>query len=220
MKVLFLIAHPDDEAYGPYGTIITLVHQGHDVHVYCMCDGSRPGAEDVASARVDRFKFNCEIAGAEWKIWGNPDLTLEIKETTEFVTKLVADGNFDTVYTHNISDMNRDHRILAEAALVACRPKPSSTVQKLYFFEVPSSTDWTFHKIQPAFEPNEYVEICDNMIALKKGALSAYDTETYEFPDARSVEAMLTLAKYRGYQAGFHHAEAFQLVFSRCRRNQ
>lgn len=215
MRVLFLVAHPDDEAYGPYGTMLTLSSQGHDVHVYCMCNGARPGSEDVASARVDRFKFNCEIVGARWKIWDNPDLSLEIKETTEFVTKLIEAEQFDVVYTHNISDMNRDHRILAEAALVACRPKPTSTVNALYFFEVPSSTDWTFYKIQPTFEPNEYVELCDNMVELKKGALSAYDTETYEFPDARSVEAMLTLAKYRGYQAGFKNAEAFQMVLKR-----
>ena len=219
MKILFLIAHPDDEAYGPYGTIVKLVRDGHNVHVFCLCNGERPGAEDVGKARSERFILNCEVAGAEWKIWNNPDLSLDVKETTEFVTKLVDAEKFDVVYTHNISDMNRDHRILAEAALVACRPKPASTVQKLYFFEVPASTDWTFYKVQPAFEPNEYVELCDDIVDLKKGALGAYDTETYDFPDARSVEAMITLTKYRGYQVGFNHAEAFQLVFSRCRKS-
>ena len=50
---------------------------------------------------------------------------------------------------------------------------------------------------------------------LKEIALGRYNTETYEFPDARSVEAMKTLAKYRGYQVGLNNAEAFSLVFSR-----
>ena len=215
MKVVFLIAHPDDEAYGPYGTIVKLAREGHDVHVWCLCNGERPGAEGVGHARVERFKFNCEIAGAKWRVWDKPDLTLDLKETTEFVTKLFDVEKPDVVYTHNISDINRDHRIVAEAALVAARPKPTSTVLELYFFEVPSSTDWTFYKVQPVFQPNVYVELTPDIVKLKEGALSAYDTETYEFPDARSVKTMLLYLEYRGSQVGLSHTEAFQLVFSR-----
>jgi LmbE family N-acetylglucosaminyl deacetylase len=217
MKVVFLIAHPDDEVYGPYGTIVKLAREGHDVHVFCLCNGERPSAENVGSARVQRFKFNCEIANAKWKVWNSPDLTLDQKETTEFVTKLFDIEQPDIVYTHNISDINRDHRIVAEAAMVACRPKPNSSVTELYFFEVPSSTDWTFYKVQPVFQPNTFVELSDDIVKLKSTALAAYDTETYEFPDARSVEAMQTLIKYRGYQVGVSAAEAFQLVFKRNR---
>lgn len=220
MKIVFLIAHPDDEAYGPYGTIVKLVREGHDVHVFCLCDGRRPGAEDVAKARVDRFIQNCENAGAKWKIWSNPDLSLEIKETTEFVSELIAYERPDIVYTHNISDINRDHRIIAEAAMVACRPKPDSTVLELYYFEVPASTDWTFYKLQPVFQPNVYNELSPDIVKLKEGALSAYDTETYEFPDARSVKSMLLCLEYRGSQVGLAHTEAFQLVFSRNRKSQ
>jgi LmbE family N-acetylglucosaminyl deacetylase len=215
MKVLFLLAHPDDEAYGPYGTIVKLSREGHDVHVYSMCNGERPGAEGVGKVRCEHFISNCEVAGANWKIWDHNDLTLDIKEMSEFVTKLVDMEKFNAVYTHNISDMNRDHRILAEASLVACRPKPSSIVDELYFFEVPSSTDWTFSQVQPAFEPNTYIEIDADVVALKQTALEKYATETYEFPDARSVEAMLTLLKYRGYQVGYNNAEALKLVFKR-----
>ena len=114
--------------------------------------------------------------------------------------------------------MNHDQRIVAEATLIACRPKPGCSVNELYFFEVPSSTDWTFNQIQPAFQPTTYVDVSD-FIDAKKSALLRYSTETYEFPDARSVEAMTTLAKYRGFQVGFENAEAFRLVFSRCRKN-
>lgn len=215
MKILFLVAHPDDEVYGPYGTIINLVRQGHGVLVYSMCNGARPGAEDVGKARVDRFIQNCENAGARWKIWDNNDLTLDIKLASEFVSTLIDMEKPDVVYTHNISDLNRDHRILAEACLVGCRPKPNSSVKSLYFFEIPASTDWTFSQLQPSFEPTTYVNIPDDVMQIKQKSLAAYDTETYNYPDARSVEAMTTLAKYRGYQVGYNYAEAFKLVFQK-----
>ena len=50
---------------------------------------------------------------------------------------------------------------------------------------------------------------------MKKKALSKYETEIYPFPDARSVDAMVALAKYRGYQVGYNYAEAYKLVYSR-----
>jgi len=214
MKILFLLAHPDDEAYGPYGTILKLVKQGHEVTVFCLCNGERPGNEKVSADRVFAFKENCELAGVEWKIQNNPDLSLKYNETVANVTGIIDFFKPDAVYTHNISDLNNDHRIVAEAALVACRPKPTSTVNELYFFEVPSSTDWTFSQVQPVFEPNTYIDITD-YIEDKKLALARYSTETYPFPDARGVEAMETLSKYRGYQVGYNNAEALKLVFKR-----
>jgi len=215
VKVLFAIAHPDDEAYGPYGTIVTLVKQGHEVLVYSLCNGSRPTAEHVSTARCEAFIENCKTAGVSSKIWDNADLSLELNDTAHMLTKVINQEQPDVVYTHNISDINHDHQILAQAVMIACRPKPECSVKKLYFFEIPSSTDWSFHKLQPAFQPNTYVELDQDIVNLKMQALERYTTETYSFPDARSSEAMTTLAKYRGYQVGYHYAEAFQLVFDR-----
>lgn len=218
MNVLFVIAHPDDEAYGPYGTMARLSKEGHAVTLVCLCNGERPGAESVAADRVVALKTNCEQLGVEWKIWNNPDLSLELNSTAHLLTQLVNMHTPDVVYTHNISDMNHDHRIVAEATLIACRPKPECSVNELYFYEVPSSTDWTFSQVQPAFEPTTYVDISE-FVEAKQHALAKYSTETYSFPDARSVEAMITLARYRGFQVGFENAEAFRLVFSRVRKN-
>ena len=219
MNVLVVVAHPDDEAYGPYGTIAKAVQDGHKVTVCCLCNGERPGFEKVSADRVFALKANCEQLGVEWKIWDNPDLSLELNATAQLLTQLVDLHKPKVVYTHNISDMNHDHRIVAEATMIACRPKPESTVDELYFYEVPSSTDWTFSQVQPAFQPTSYVDISE-FIQAKQTALARYTTETYDFPDARSIEAMTTLAKYRGFQVGFEYAEAFRLVFSRCRKSQ
>lgn len=214
MKILFLLAHPDDEAYGPYGTIVKRVREGHDVYVFTLCNGERPGANHVSSGRINGFKQNCDNAGARWKIWDFNDLTLEVGATTNLVNDIINNGQFDVVYTHHLGDLNRDHRIIAEASTIACRPKPSCTVKELYFFEIPGSTDWASNQGIP-FIPSTYVSIDDDIARLKTGALARYDTETYEFPDARSVDAMQTLMKYRGYQSGTNHAEAFKLVFAR-----
>jgi LmbE family N-acetylglucosaminyl deacetylase len=195
------------------------VQDGHKVTLFCLCNGARPGFEKVSADRVFALKANCEQLGVEWKIWDNPDLSLELNATAHLLTQLVNMHKPDVVYTHNISDMNHDHRIVAEATLIASRPKPESTVNELYFYEVPSSTDWTFSQVQPAFQPTTYVDVSE-FIQAKQTALARYTTETYEFPDARSIEAMTTLAKYRGFQVGFEYAEAFRLVFSRCRKSQ
>jgi len=220
MKILFIVAHPDDEAYGPYGTIARKIQEGHKVMIFCLCTGKRPNApEHISKYRTEVFINNCKKIGAEYKLYDSDDLTLELNKTVNLLIPAVELYKPDIVYTHNISDMNHDHQITAEATLVACRPKPESSVDELYFFEVPSSTDWTFSQIQPTFQPNCYVDIGD-YITFKQLALSKYTTETYEYPDARSVEAMITLSKYRGYQVGFKYAEAFQLVFSRYHRNQ
>lgn len=216
MNILFLIAHPDDEAFGPYGTMIKLAREGYKVTVFCICNGERPGHSSVSADRVFAFKDNCEAAGVEFRIQNNSDLTLEYTATVTNVEGIVNHYVPDVVYTHNISDLNNDHRIVAEAAMVACRPKPNSTVKELYFFEVPSSTDWTFSQVQPVFQPNTYSELSEDIVKLKEAALARYATETYEFPDARSVEAMVTLLKYRGYQVGVKYAEALKLVLKRC----
>lgn len=218
MNILFVIAHPDDEAYGPYGTMAKLVKEGHKVTLFCLCNGERPGAESVAADRVFALKGNCEQLGIEWKIWNNKDLSLELNDTAHLLTQLISIHKPEVVYTHNISDINHDHRVLADATMIACRPKPDSSVNQLYFFEVPSSTDWTFSQLTPVFQPTTYVDITD-FIETKKQALGRYSTETYEFPDARSIEATATLAKYRGYQVGFDYAEAFRLVFDRVQRS-
>lgn len=213
MKILFILAHPDDESFGPGGTIARLAVD-NDVHVFSLCNGARPGMEEVSKTRVRSFYKACELLGAKATIHNVPDLSLTYPGTVAKVENIIIQMKPDVVYTHNMSDVNMDHRIVAEACIVACRPKPSSTVKELYFTEVPASTDWSFSKVQPVFEPNTYVDIT-NFIELKKQALALYVTETYEYPDARSVEAMEARAKHRGSQVGYNYAEAFQLVFAR-----
>ena len=215
MKILFLFAHPDDEAYGPAGTIAKL-SKDHEVTVVSLCNGARPGNEQVSSSRTVAFEQSCKLLGADFKIYDQPDCSLEYTNTLSQIEMIINYIQPDVVYTHNISDIHRDHRLVAECCVVACRPKPESNVSSLYMSEMPASTAWSFGQIDPQFIPNVYEDITE-FIDVKKTVLELYSTEIYNFPDARSVEAVEVLSKYRGYQSGFSNAEAFKLVFSKNR---
>lgn len=212
MTTLFIFAHPDDEAYGPAGTIARLSNKT-EVIVVSLAKGDRPGTEYVSESRKSNFIKSCDLLGAKSIIFDYSDCKLNYDDTLVEIEKLIKEIRPNTVYTHNISDIHRDHRLVAECVTVACRPKSNSSVRELYFCETPSSTAWSFGKIEPIFSPNTYIDITD-FIDRKKRALELYTTEIHKFPDARSVEATEALAKYRGYQSGFNFAEAFQLIFS------
>lgn len=215
MKILFALAHPDDEAFGPCCTIQKLAQQGHEVVVTSMCNGMRPGSQHVSAARIAAFQANCRLLGAECEIAGNPDLTMGYTSVVNYAVDLVYRHRPNIVYTNNISDINADHRLLAEGMMVASRPTPGSCVEELYFCEIPGSTDWTFGQITPTFEPNVYVDI-STQIDTKRAAIDAYFTEIRQYPDARSSEAAIVLAQSRGATIGVKYAEALKLIF--CRR--
>lgn len=218
MNILFVVAHPDDEAFGPAGTIAKLA-KDNIVTVVSLCKGNRPGAEAVADSRIEAFTNSCKILGAESIVYSSSDLHLDYHQALADIETSICKVKPNIVYTQNISDIHIDHSTTARACMAACRPTLNSTVTQLYMFEIPGSTDWSFGKLEPRFVPNIYVDITD-YIELKKQAMALYKTETYEFPDARSIEAMETLAKYRGYAVGIPYAEAFQLVFAHDRKTQ
>lgn len=212
MKILFIFAHPDDEAYGPAATIKKL-SENNDVFVLSLCKGDRPGKEEVCESRSSSFIKSCKILGASPIILKNSDCTLKYRKTLFEIEKVVQDIKPNSVYTHNISDINRDHRIVSETSLVACRPKFGSTVKEFYMCEIPSSTDWSFSQIEPVYSPNKYVDITQYM-KYKIESLSLYETELYDYPDARSIKSVENLAMHRGKQVGCYYAESFKQVFN------
>jgi len=214
-KILFVFAHPDDEAYGPAGTIAKLA-EDHEVTVVSMCRGNRPGHEEVCDSRKQAFQKSCETLGATPIMFEYSDCKLDYDETLKRIEELVEKIQPKVVYTHSNTDIHKDHRLVAECTMVACRPKPQSSVNALYMCELPAATDWSFNQFNNGFKPNVYKDV-SNYIWKKQQVMGLYATETYNYPDARSIEAMEALAMHRGKQVGMHRAEAFQLVFSHDR---
>jgi LmbE family N-acetylglucosaminyl deacetylase len=213
MKIVFIFAHLDDESFGPAGTISKLC-ENNEVTIVSLCKGNRPGNEHVESKRLESFYKVCDYFGAQPLVFGNSDCTLELKTCLLDVESVINNLKPDAVFTNNISDIHRDHRIVSECVMVACRPKPESSVKELYMCEIPASTEWSMGQIEPIFTPNYFVDVSDYMFE-KRQVLSFYDTEIYSYPDARSEKGMTVLSEHRGKQIGFNNAEAFKLVYSR-----
>lgn len=213
--VLVILAHPDDEAYGPCGTIRKLSSQAQ-VHAMILCSGKRPGAEHVSDLRRRICEMNLTQLGVSTTTWCNYDDTkLEFTDALHAIENIVKQTQPTIVLTHDCSDLHRDHRIVHEATLVACRPTPLCSVESLYTFEVPGATDWAFGQFGQ-FTPNTYIDITQ-YIDMKCMMLSQYTTETYDYPDSRSVESVQVTAASRGKVMGMAYAEAFRLVYARGR---
>ena len=219
--VLVVAAHPDDEVLGCGGTIAAL-SRTHDVHVAILGEGatSRAPRRDRAPKRaVARLQQQSREAAKVLKVRsvqlaGLPDNRFDALPLLEIVKQVeawVVRLRPEAVYTHHPGDLNVDHQLTFRAVLTATRPQPGWRVRELYAFEVPSSTEWAFQRLEPAFRPTVFSEISAT-IEQKLRALRCYADEVRPFPHPRSVEALRAIAHRWGSVVGMEYAEAFELI--------
>jgi len=218
--ILVIAAHPDDESLGLGGTIHKATQSGDIVDVLLLSSGvgSRDSERESSSTRIAAAKKALKLLGCRQIVIGDfPDNSfdsIELLTITKFIEQKIADLQPNIIFTNFHSDLNIDHRLTSEASLIAARPKPSSTVNELYFYEVLSSTGWKFGGEQ--FKPNYFVDITESFDT-KESALFEYSTEMDSSPNARSIGAVKALAKFRGNFIGFEYAEAFEIGFIRTK---
>ena len=96
--------------------------------------------------------------------------------------------------------------------MTACRPQGAKTFpKKLFFFEIPSSTEWQIKKNKELFNPNWFEDVTKT-INYKIRALKEYKKEIRNWPHPRSERGVKALAEWRGATSGYEAAEAFILA--------
>ncbi|MCD6461145.1 MAG: PIG-L family deacetylase [Thermoplasmata archaeon] len=216
MKVLAIVAHPDDEVLGCGGTLARHVDEGDEVYV---CIGTRPSVEDYGREMVERkreevMRVHGFLGVRKTFFAGLPTKKLDVTPHEEIISKIsaaIGDLEPDIIYTHHRGDVNLDHRRLFEAIMVIFRPKPGRKNPTIYSFEVPSSTEWGIISQDTAFIPNYFVDI-SGYLEQKKKALAMYETEVKSFPHPRSPEAVEYYARKWGAGVGLEAAEPFSLL--------
>lgn len=217
---LVVAAHPDDEVLGCGGTLAKLQSLGWETHVLILAEGitSRDDIRDSDLREAELMQLRQSVASAHETLQTTTVTTadlpdnrmdsLDLLDVVKLVEARIAETGATRIYTHHSGDVNIDHRITHEAVQAAARPQPGSRVKELYYFEIPSSTEWRASGGSGHFMPTIFIDIA-GQLDTKQAALSCYEGEMRDWPHSRSHEAVSALARWRGATVGCDAAEAF-----------
>lgn len=215
-RILVFAPHPDDEILGVGGTMIKNIAQGNEVYVCIVTKGVEPLFRESGTEITRNEARTCHKAlGIKETIFLDfPAVMIEECHRYEVNAKiqdLVERIAPTEVYLPHWGDMQKDHQIVTDYAMVALRPKYSFAPKRIYAYETMSETGWNVPNVQNEFSPNVFVDISEQLGA-KLDAMRFFATQLSEFPNARSLEALEALAKYRGALMNVRAAEAFELI--------
>ncbi len=221
-KVLVIAAHPDDEMLGCGGTIARHASNKDSVTVMVLGEGitSRSIKRNIDKNKnylnqlKDKTRKANKTLGVNNVIFENlPDNRfddLNILDVTKKIEKVLFSFKPNIIYTHSGLDLNRDHQIVNEAVITACRPQRNNYLEKILLFEVPSSSEWSSTE-KRQFSPNYFVDI-SSFFKRKTKALKIYKSEIKKWPHPRSFRGIEYLARLRGAQVGCEFAESFYML--------
>ncbi|MHA1797329.1 MAG: PIG-L deacetylase family protein [Candidatus Helarchaeota archaeon] len=213
-NILVIAPHPDDEVLGCGGTIALHSKKGDQIYLVIVTKGYTPDwSEEQINYRPTEVKKATKILGIKETFFLDyPTVKLDTfpqKELNDKLFEIISKRLPDTVYIPHAGDLNKDHRLIHEAALVATRPL-SHKVKRILSYETLSETEWG-RSIKP-FIPNVYVDI-SKTFEIKIDAFKAYEkSELKQPPHPRSIEIIEALAKKRGSEITVKYAEAFHLI--------
>ena len=203
MKIVIYIAHVDDDVIFCGGTIAKL-SMCNEVYIVYASNGiivhGRPGLNlreeafrsgNILGIQKENIKF-LNIPTMEFESYGQLSLNMRFE-----ALKLEP----DLIITHARNDVNKDHKIVFESALVQARSykKPVSIISCEYI-----GNGGQFHL-------NMYVDITETM-EKKIEALKQIKCELCDPPHPRSLEAIRSKAFVRGTECGCNYAEAFEVI--------
>ena len=216
MRVLVIAPHPDDEVIGVGGTIAKRAKRGHEVYVCVVTKACEPlfSTEIVEQVRSECRKADLLLGVKEICFLDYPAVMLENIPRYELnggILKVIQRIQPDEVYIPHRGDMQLDHKMIVDAAMVALRPKYEHNVGRIYAYETLSETGWNIPNTINEFIPTVYEDISDTLDSKLK-AMGVFQSQLGSFPDARSLAAIEALAKYRGAMVHVKAAEAFSLI--------
>lgn len=216
MRVLVIAPHPDDEIIGVGGTIAKRAKDGDEVYVCVVTKGKSPLFNDefIEQGRQECRRADKKLGVKETIFLDFPAVMLETVPRYEFNGKILEVVNSikpDEVYIPHRGDMQIDHQMVVDAAMVAVRPRGNNYPKRVYAYETLSETGWNIPNTVNEFIPTVYEDITDTY-EVKIEAMSIFKSQLSAFPEARSIGAIEALAKYRGATVSVKAAEAFSLV--------
>jgi len=221
MKILVLVAHPDDETIICGGTIDKLINRDYQVEVgfYTKNEQAFFGKE-TQPKRVKRTiretKKSSQVLGFGYKFLGFKDMELQ-KDKGELIQATIKEIRRvkpDIIITHGLNDRHIDHRSLAEVVPEAnwqsdCLVAGGSQTWRAGTVlqgevDLEMTTGFTFQLVSALSLKN---------IQQKIKAFSCYQSVKNEHPaDAGWLEEKIKItARLRGQSINVKYGEAFSL---------
>lgn len=220
-KILVMAPHADDEVLGCGGTINKLANQSKkevyvlivtNAHIGCPDRYSQEAINRIRQQAREAHKF---LGVKQTLFFDFPAPRLDDFPSYKIagdMNSLIQELEVDTVFIPHRGDIHKDHRIVYESALVACRPTGNCPVKEIYAYETLSETEWSSPFADDAFHPNVFISLSQQNMDAKIKAFTYFKSQVKQFPESRSTEALEALAKLRGSTITKPFAEAFMLV--------
>lgn len=219
-RTLVVAPHPDDEVLGCGGTIARLTDAGAETYVAVVTEGRPPAytSEFVSRVQQEARKAHA-LLGVEETFWlGLPAAALaETAHSTlnSALAELITRLRPKTLVIPFAGDIHIDHQLIFTSALVAARPHQENYPELILAYETLSETNWNAPYLTPAFTPNVFVEISEQL-ERKLDAMRCFGSQVRAAPHERSIETLRALATLRGATVLRRAAEAFVLVRYVC----
>lgn len=216
-RILVISPHPDDEAIGCGGLIMTARKRQASVHVLYVSVGSSRQfltGSTHAKDRLPEIRQAAEFGGFTYAIAFNGDEFMRVDSIPQkTLIEILEDemGKFkpDTVLLPYRHSFDQDHRAIATAALTALRPLPPKLHhQPSTVLEYEEPYTWTTGDI---LHVNTHLDITD-VFEEKLTLLACHASQLRTDPFPRSPENLRRLAGIRGTEIGVPYAESYRLL--------
>lgn len=217
MKVLVVSPHPDDEVLGVGGTIARLASEGNDITVAIVTKGWEPL---FSNSQVEQVRAEARAANKILGVNSLRFMDLPVTKLNEIprhqlnkaFEQLMDEEEPELIFLPFGGDMQEDHRQVFYACMVALRSAISRKyIKRIVCYETVSETHWSNADVESHFEPQLWVDI-SNHLSTKLEVMRKYKSQLRQEPDARSLDAISSLAKWRGSIVGMPAAECFVVV--------
>lgn len=228
MRVLAIMAHPDDAEFLCAGTLALLAERGHAVGIVTCCMGDcgsvELGPQAIAAVRLKEAHHAASVIGAFYETLGYGDLQLVFDNPTRrAVTEAVRRFAPDVIFTHCGEDYMADHVIAGalgrDAAFTAPLPNYATgtdsaapvlgRVPHVYYCDAIEQTDNFGRSVCPAFcvditaVIDKKTEMLARHASQRNWLLKHHGIDEY-------LESMRTWSRACGERIGVAYAEGFR----------
>lgn len=214
-KAVVIAPHPDDETLGVGGSIKRMIKEGIKVSILTVSGHMPPlYSEQTYLKTISESKKVMKYLGVKdfeyLKIPATMLNEIPVASLNKQISNFIEKRCPDTIFIP-FPDRHIDHRLIFDASIVASRPLSKKSPKNVLLYETLSETHWNVPAVEASFVPDFFIRI-DKEIKNKLSALKLYKSQINKNTPSRSLEAIESLAKFRGSQNGCSYAEAFKVA--------